>query len=275
MGISCGGGGGGSNPSPQPGGTTSNPVYFYGTYIDLVMQDSYDSQVSETFDAIPYDSQFNYTADTISWTISSSDTHATLPSSPSISSGGTRTFDVTFNSVIGASPTVDLTVAGIDTSNSNFDMGSITGSGYLWFSNITASLENMALTGDVSCAQAIGLAGWSPATHTNVAFCALPGSPSTSGMCQQNLQIYCYSTQASAQSPVFDEGPFFGIPAYGSCPAIFDPYWQTGTRPMAETNSCTSSDAALDLSGATATALGISGNTAVAWRFVGTTASFP
>jgi hypothetical protein len=227
-----------SNNTPPSGGVPNPTVGGIATSFYFNTQLFYMARQSNTFELAAVDAQNNISDDTCVYNFSSSDTNATLPNTLTLN-GMNSSIPITFASVLTTSPSVSFTVVGIDTSHGTSSIGTQTSSPYLWFEG-TATYEDPALTGDTSCAQYYGVT-FTPDHETTTNYAALPGMPSD--ICTENLEIEDENTgKIVSNIEVYEEGDYFGGPAgpsYGSCPLIYDPYWNTGTQPLAETSTCT------------------------------------
>ena len=75
--------------------------------------------------------------------------------------------------------------------------------------------------------------------------------------------LVLYGPRGSVLAPIRDVGPWYD----GRSGWPEDPYWQTGTRPRAETDDRTNS-AGIDINPAAAAAIGIDGKGAIDWEFL-------
>jgi hypothetical protein len=111
-----------------------------------------------------------------------------------------------------------------------------------------------------------GLTGCGHLIVANDRFVALP----VSGLCNTRVIVANRATGASDNVPKLDAGPYY---PGGACDPTGsqggDPYWNTGTRPRVESQSCESgnNNAGIDLADGTASRIGIVGLGTVVWRF--------
>jgi len=126
---------------------------------------------------------------------------------------------------------------------------------YTYF-QVTGSIEGL-VGGTTGCGHQI---------VANDHFVALP----VSGLCNTRVIVANRATGASDTVPKLDAGPHY---PGGRCDPTGtqggDPYWNTGTRPRVESQSCESgnNNAGIDLADGTASRIGIVGIGTVVWRF--------
>jgi hypothetical protein len=145
--VCCPGTGAQATPTPTPntGGILPSPIFKTADLLTVAtnsyyFQANYYAQQPKQFMVFPYsDNTGTISKDNISYSFSSIRTDTVLPSSQSLS-GGQQTFDIVFNSVDNMSPTVDLTVTGVDPTSGMNTSASI--NPYLWFPKITSTAED-------------------------------------------------------------------------------------------------------------------------------------